>query len=1164
MSKYLTNTSVSRTLNAKEASWVSVIYQSGKPVLDSELNLSQDISAEKIEQTPSGFLSSQADLNPLLDFSFEPPYLGPRESVAPTMTNSFAMRNLDARVAGLDLKVADTGAVGHNLIQLEPASVGGGGIKRTDFVFLEVWKAQVKPSVRARGFIEVVDIAGISDGDTIEIGGDTYTARASATGVAFDFVVGSNPAVCAGNLANEINTSASDYTASAVGSRITILANDLGTLGNAIALVTSIDPSFLILSGATLEGGVDGTNKPTNDTLYRYGNVNVESSLRLADDIVDDFIGVESTQRIQAQYRIRVTGESEALNFKTSPDGFSSAQLFAQGAQSSAVNDYPFVPADRVSSNLNSDASQYAHKDAGLFVAGDGSEASANALGSVDGFVYAIPIGWVFRRNDSENTGFNPYTDTNAALSWSHIDMNNPSIGFIPEGLSDRPDNKFHDLIDETDFLDCRRHILPYLDTGALIKQNAHLLMDGELSTWAMDSGEKNLLGSGKGDFSSELLVCNQIGRDDTLGGFGDATGSGRIIRNFDHIARRFSDAPVVERVVFEYTPGDRSNAVDFGGIQLNLLNKGEAPEHAPSINEGKYVEKATYGAGVESIFWYDGDKLILDLDKIDPSTNTNWTDNGQGLLFNTLAPSGVKITNVVGVYHNEGKEKDNLNVEAHVKSINGIGSQRLEVELGSNFAVANAGGLYADGSAKADYILVGGLDNGGLPVDAGSDMRIFLEVEISYPQGYGLTDTPYRLLEASSFASSGSDEVYRGVADKETDSKVVPFVEFDTTERPEDSVGVARLRLREGFREVSLNQVGGRIDGGLLVPFREVLIPSFDPVAKVYTLKTSRRVFFNGDSTYRPKLTDSLSGASIYPNLVLTSDTPYNSSERVLYFTDEGAGGDYDYSIPIFVHYYSLDPVPNAGARGYQVSFYYGSKAPQTYGAKGGVILESGGGALPANLGLSVLDYEENIWCGTTGKGSLGLPSPYPNPFDLIPIRDSLASTSYFGDWGFDGDTLINLVSGSYNIGLVKLPLVSAPVFKTGTDYTGRFAQKHFYLELNDPLTDAEGRVYYDNISIMGRNRFSDTQRYSLFAGAQPLAYYKPHRNALYALVTPHQDYEQMRAGELYLLVLCQWGEGIENKVQYPLDPSDDSNRVSASLYRIQGNPLVSKREVN
>jgi hypothetical protein len=1075
------------------------------------------------------------------------------------------MRNLDAVVAGMQIRVADTASTdGENLIDLEDASVGGGGIKRSDFVFLEVWKAQVEPALKARGHIDFLDVSLINDGDTIRIGADTYTARSTATGIAGEFEIGSNVGVASGNFANEV-TGLTGYTATAVGGRVTIVATEAGTIGNTYILNSNVDPAGVALSSFALRGGEDGTNKPNPDSVYRYGNVGVDSSLYLTDDIADDDVGVQSTQRIQAQYRIRVTGETEALNYKTNPDGFSSAQLFARGVNGEAVADYPFVPADRATSNLNSDASAYPHIDSGLYIAGDGSESSANALGTVDGFVYAIPIGWVYRRNNSP-TGFDPYNDTNGAIRWSHSGFVNPIVGTIPQRQSDRPDHKFYNIIEETDFLDCRKHVLKDLDSKVLIRQNAHLLMDGELSSWVMDAGEKNLLGNGTGDYSSEMLVCNQIGRDNTLGGQGDLNGAGPIIRNFDHISRRFSDAPVIERCVFEFTPGDRANAIDFATVQLALLGKGELPEHSPRINAGKYVNKATYGAGVESVFWYDGDQLILDLDELDCSSISDWT-GGQNKPFNQLAPNGVKITGVVGVQHNEGRTGTSLDTNAYVKNVEGIGTQKVTVTLGSNFKDVDAGGRYADGSFKAAYKLVGGLDNGGNPVDVGSDMRIFVELEISYPQGYGLTDTPHRLLEIGAFRRSGNDEVYRGLKDPSDVNTIVPFLEYDPTERPSDSRGIARLGLREGFREAMVNQVGGRIDSnGDLVRYREKVVPSYDPATKTYTIKTSRRVFFHADVSYgaatlfTPIVSPDEDASSRY---LVSFDVDYGGSEREIRFTYLSFP-DFTLSSSLFIHYYSLDPVPNAGANGYQILFYYGSKSPQTFGAKGGSILESGGGALPPNVSLTVLDYEDGLWCNTTGKGSMGLPSPYPNPFDLIPIRDSIASPVFYGDWQFDGDTLVSTPMGAFDLGLIKLPLVSPPVFKTGYDHSERYNQKQFLIELNDPLTDAEGRVYYDNISIIGRNRFADNLRYSLFTSAMPLTKYTPHRNVLFALVTPNENHEFIKAGELFLLVLCQWGEAIENKVQYPLDPSDDSNRVSASLYRIQGCPIIEKREVN
>ena len=223
MSKYLQNSSVSRDLSAQDASWISIVYQSGKPVLDSELNLQQELKSQQGELSKSGFLLNRSDMNPLRDFTFSPPRVLGGVDPNPTYVNSFAMRNLYAVVAGMQIRVADTASTdGENLIDLEDASVGGGGIKRSDFVFLEVWKAQVEPALKARGHIDFLDVSLINDGDTIRIGADTYTARSTATGIAGEFEIGSNVGVASGNFANEV-TGLTGYTATAVGCRVTIV-----------------------------------------------------------------------------------------------------------------------------------------------------------------------------------------------------------------------------------------------------------------------------------------------------------------------------------------------------------------------------------------------------------------------------------------------------------------------------------------------------------------------------------------------------------------------------------------------------------------------------------------------------------------------------------------------------------------------------------------------------------------------------------------------------------------------------------------------------------------------------------------------------------------------------------------------------------------------------
>ena len=81
-------------------------------------------------------------------------------------------------------------------------------------------------------------------------------------------------------------------------------------------------------------------------------------------------------------------------------------------------------------------------------------------------------------------------------------------------------------------------------------------LLDGNFKSWAIDATSKNTLGGSSGDVSTQFLVCNEIGREEPEGvaPFSGDTNRGTTERSFDHLARRFGDQPVVERVVFAFT----------------------------------------------------------------------------------------------------------------------------------------------------------------------------------------------------------------------------------------------------------------------------------------------------------------------------------------------------------------------------------------------------------------------------------------------------------------------------------------------------------------------------------------------------------------------------------------------------------------------------------
>jgi len=258
---------VSRTLSALERSFSNVVWQQGKPPLDSELNLVGQIGWEAIseqikEQYPSGFL-----IDPTLadkDFTFQD--LG---------SNYFEMGEnglLTAVVNGwvIPLSGSNKNGVG-NAIKLPPPPTSNA---RTDFVFLEVFRV-------------------------------------------------------------------------------------------------------------LLEASPSTANKPSDSTVYRYGNTLYGGVSNPSDDMIDGSVGFETTRRVQVQHRIRVVS---GIDLGRYPEGMDSTAVLARGTSASPVNGFTF-------SNMSAEGDQ------GLWRAGDGDP--TNDLGTVDGYVYAIPMCAVFRRNSS-------------------------------------------------------------------------------------------------------------------------------------------------------------------------------------------------------------------------------------------------------------------------------------------------------------------------------------------------------------------------------------------------------------------------------------------------------------------------------------------------------------------------------------------------------------------------------------------------------------------------------------------------------------------------------------------------------------------------------------------------------------------------------------------
>jgi hypothetical protein len=1070
--KYFTGTSVSRDLAPGEYSWDMVVAQSGRPILDAELNLSQDAQEYNrallsSQGLPSGFLKSPGPTDTFSEYRF----------TVSGETNQFGLLRQFALVAGMPVVVDLTGSTAgnFNLVQLPgPTTHGGpGDVRRTDFVFLEVWKALVSPSPRAYGTVTINNPQTIANGDTITVnatavGGPTvtFTARTSPS-LATEFLIGAGSANTASALASAINNPANGLYPSYVASRtngtptVTITATFGGTTGNSITLATSAS-SHITLSGGTLTNGANRPNKPSQNAIYHHGNVLSLTGSNLADDLIDPVLNTETAQRVQIQYRLRTySSQASGVNPKTQPDGFSNTNILAQGGTTAPVSSYPFVRADGASTSGSSSAGAYGFVDPGLFIAGDGSSGASTALGTVDGFVYAIPVCMVFRRNDATGSnGWDPFDNANGALPVGHA--NNYPNGnlpggpyLIPTGASDRPDGLFADVVVSTDVLDLRRHIsLAGLDLESELKGQLQALLDKKLSTWSVSGSDFGMIGNGTGDISTFPLVCDEIGREGANGGVSPSSGDttvGQTVRNFDHIARRFAAQSVVETTVFEVYP-------------------------AGPYPTGLSVTKA--GGTVQ---WHEGDEISIDFGALNPTTRQNWgTPSVSGVAVDAFWPSGTLVTGIKSVWHDDGHTVTPVDQNTQLRVVSGVGTSLLTLTLDGNLQTVNGGGTVSD----HPLVDVGASDSGSL-------RRIFVEVEITYPTGFGLTKTPDLVVAPT--AGTGYPGFDLGGA----------LVENDRTQRPTEmhSTWVPKPRFREGFREVVLEQRSA--PGGSVV--------------------TDTLVTRNANTVYTPRRVATSTGLTANGGAATAT---LGSSERRVTLT----GVPTTNQTQVTVAYYPQDPIPNSGASGYQVGVYYRTQAPQTCGVQSGSIPTN---LLPTELTLEPLCISDQLWTGQTGKGSTELGFPYASPLDQIACATDLPVTSTPKEWYFSGLAETSVSDFDAKTGLLTLhsfvQVDGASSITLGSSTLGRGTQ-----------TDPEFRAYYD---------YANYQGYKPTGMAQPLSGPTRHKSFVPMLARSTQDTRLFRKGEILLVVFSRFSDlDSKNSVGFTDTPHI---RTGAAVYR-------------
>ena len=240
-----------------------------------------------------------------------------------------------------------------------------------------------------------------------------------------------------------------------------------------------------------------------SDPLYKYGFV--QSALTAnPNDLIDPNIEIETTKRVQIQYRFRWV---KGIDFASYRYGLGFPGCFARGPLSIENENYIYTQSST---------------DPGLWISGNGSTQSQTDLDTVDGYIYAVPVARIHRRN---------------RRAFSNTNLNGSAISILDGAKSDRPDGLFYDEINIKDVEDLRHKIsLDGWDYNRLLEENLHLLwskqLQGELQYNPMD---ENLFGR-KLIYVDGISTQTRPGIDDTN-------------RDPDGTARVYSEAKMIQKV---------------------------------------------------------------------------------------------------------------------------------------------------------------------------------------------------------------------------------------------------------------------------------------------------------------------------------------------------------------------------------------------------------------------------------------------------------------------------------------------------------------------------------------------------------------------------------------------------------------------------------------
>lgn len=420
----------------------------------------------------------------------------------------------------------------------------------------------------------------------------------------------------------------------------------------------------------------------SGDPLYPLGNTH--TTPYTDNEIMWAAAGVETSSRVQVQYRVRVQ------------------EIFTQlPADTEVFDDVSIKPiGGRDSEDVYSSFRRYGPEDPGLWVAGDGSRESKENLNTVDGFVYAIPMFIVNRRELSEEP-------------FDRINRNRTSVRKADKVLgqvSDRPDNLLADVIYASDIIDVRHIVSPSgIDIDSVVDKTIDKLINGTLSTSVSkpfgNDGKRTTVYSG----GSELLKIEQL--NSVVSSEFPSIGNGSSVAPDSYKRRSFANAPVNNTYqIIEIHPGTDTDTWEPGPLTVDISG---FPDGVIDLVRYMFSDTLENISGVT----YRASQDSIDI-VIDPASNIVGTSHRAFLVFDYLiSPSNIGF-----------KDTPSEILEVHKESAGRI-AQIAPYSTPVPIRYDNTGNLIEttdSGHSNRDYVANKGVGSLAAPYDFGHEMTVY------------------------------------------------------------------------------------------------------------------------------------------------------------------------------------------------------------------------------------------------------------------------------------------------------------------------------------------------------------------------------------------------------------------------------------------------------